>query len=381
MKATTPLARLPLMALAVLTLLAAMWAGLIRIGWDFPSLRDNWVANHGPLMISGFLGTLISLERAVALAATLKTRWPYAAPLFAALGGVVILIGLPTAYISGLIGRGLITLGGLGMVVIFVVINRLRLDWPHAIMGLGALLWLIGDVLWWLYQPLHSVVPWWVGFLVLTIAGERLELARVLLLRRAALATFLTSVGVFLAGLAISGFAPGVGVRVGGLGLIALGVWLLSYDLARKTIRQKGLTRFIAACLLPGYVWLIFAGALWLWWADRFTSGPLYDAMLHSLLLGYVFSMIFGHAPIILPAVMNTAMNYRPTFYAHLALLHASTILRVVGDLAFADPFNPLRKWGGMLNVIAILVFLGNTAGSALVRRANEQPQARNSST
>jgi hypothetical protein len=367
-KPANPLTHLPFMALAALTLLAAMWAGLIRIGWEFPPLRENWIANHGPLMISGFLGTVISLERAVALAAMLKARWPYAAPLFAGLGAVVILVGLPTPYLSGLVGRGLITLGSLGMVLIFVRINRIRLDWPYAIMGLGALLWLAGDVLWWLYQPINHVVPWWVGFLVLTIAGERLELARVLLLRRSALVTFLISAGIFLIGLVLSGFAAGIGVRVGGVGLIALGLWLLRYDLARRTIRQKGLTRFIAACLLPGYVWLIFAGALWLWWADRFTAGPLYDAMLHSLLLGYVFSMIFGHAPIILPAVMSVAMNYSPAFYAHLALLHLSLVLRVTGDLAFADPFNPVRRWGGMLNVIALLVFLANTIRSA--RRA-----------
>jgi hypothetical protein len=205
---------------------------------------------------------------------------------------------------------------------------------------------------------------------VLTIAGERLELARVLLLRRSALVTFLISVGIFLVGLVTSGFAAGIGVRVGGLGLIALGLWLLRYDLARRTIRQKGLTRFIAACLLPGYAWLIFAGVLWLWWADRFTAGPLYDAMLHSLLLGYVFSMIFGHAPIIVPAVMDVATTYSPAFYAHLALLHMSLILRVTGDLAFADPFNPVRRWGGMLNVIALLVFLANT-----VRSARKSPQ------
>src|SRR5574341_1306282 len=151
MRPVIPRARLPLVALAVLTLLAAMWAGLVRIGWQFPPLRENWVGNHGPLMISGFLGTLISLERAVALAAMLKARWPYVAPLFAGLGSAVILVGLPTPYWSGLVGRGLITLGGAGMVVIFAAINRIRLDWPHAIMGLGALLWLVGDVLWWLY--------------------------------------------------------------------------------------------------------------------------------------------------------------------------------------------------------------------------------------
>ncbi len=357
-------ARLPLLALAGMALLAAMWAGLVRLGWALPPLRAAWVANHGPLMISGFLGALISLERAVALSARLNRRWPYAAPLLAGLGGLALLTGLPNP-----LGPGLIALGSLGLALIFVVINRLHLDWAHATMGLGALLWLAGNGLWLAGHPVSHVTLWWAGFLVLTIAGERLELARLLLLNKRALLLFAVGVVLYLIGLLVSLLTFEPGVRWSGLGLLALGLWLLRYDLARKTIRQTGLPRFVAACLLPGYAWLIFAGALWLWRAEVFAGGPLYDAMLHSLLLGFVFSMIFGHAPIILPAVIGLPLAYRPAFYAHLALLHAGLAARVAGDLAF----NPaLRMWGGLFNVIAILLFLGN-----MVRSARWRPSTR----
>ena len=60
--------RYPLLLIALLTLLAATWAGLLRIGWLLPA-PGSLAASHGPLMVSGFLGTLIGLERAVALAA------------------------------------------------------------------------------------------------------------------------------------------------------------------------------------------------------------------------------------------------------------------------------------------------------------------------
>lgn len=356
------------MALGMLALLGGMWAGLVRIGWALPPLRTSLPANHGPLMIFGFLGTVISLERAVALAA-LSTgwgrRWPYAAPLLAGAGALAILAGLPDP-----IGRGLIVLGGLAMVVIFAVIIRARPDWAHATMGAGALLWLVGSVLWWLSRPVYQAAPWWIGFLVLTIAGERLELARVLLLRRSVLTAFIAANGLFLGGLLVSLFNLGIGVRVSGIGLIAVGLWLLRFDLARKTIWQTGLTRYIAACLLPGYFWLAFAGGLWLWWGERFVAGPAYDAMLHSLLLGFVFSVIFGHAPIIIPAVANVAVGYRPAFYTHLALLHISLVLRVAGDLAFVPP---LRMWAGLLNVIALLLFIANT-GLAARRAAARSP-------
>ena len=69
--------RLPLLALSILALLAALWAGLVRLGWSLPVGPPGvlYVA-HGPLMVCGFLGTLISLERAVALG----EGWSYAAP-------------------------------------------------------------------------------------------------------------------------------------------------------------------------------------------------------------------------------------------------------------------------------------------------------------
>jgi hypothetical protein len=79
----------------------------------------------------------------------------------------------------------------------------------------------------------------------------------------------------------------------------------------------------------------------------------------HALFVGFVFSMIFGHAPIIVPAVVGVPIHYRPAFYAHLGLLHVSLIVRMAGDLTF---WLPARQWGGMLNALAIVLFFANTA-------------------
>ena len=83
--------------------------------------------------------------------------------------------------------------------------------------------------------------------------------------------------------------------------------------------------------------------------------------------------MIFGHAPVILPAVTGAPVAYRPRFYAHLALLHLSLALRVSGDLL---PDARLRQWGGSLNVAAILLFLASTAAATIGerRRAGSRP-------
>ena len=354
------LAPMPLMLMAMAALIVALWAGLLRLGWKLPLLDAQTLSNHGPLMVNGFLGTVISMERAVALGRNLGGRHRYMlVPLLAALGGLAMLLRLePVIY------QALSAGSALGLVLIFVVIYRMQPGADHAVMLLAAVMWLVGNLFWLAGSPVPQVVPWWAGFLVLTIAGERLELAAVLLMSKGARATFIAVVGLFTVGLVVMGLAtiwttiplltPALGLRIAGLGLIAMGLWLLRFDIARLTIRRTGLTRYIAACLLPGYVWLIIGGALWLIHGMTF-AGPIYDALLHTIFLGFVISMIFGHAPVIIPAVMGVKIPYRPVFYVHLVLLHLSLILRVWGDLWFNQT---ARLWGGMLNEVAVVLFL-----------------------
>jgi hypothetical protein len=348
----------PIIGLVIFVLLAALWAALGRIGWLMPPLPIPLLGQHGALMISGFLGTLVSLERAVAL----QKRWAYAVPILSALGSIALFSGLP-----GEIGRGLIALAALGLVLVFRLIYRLRPTIDIGTMGLGAIMWLVGNALWLFGQPAYHAAGWWAGFLILTIAGERLELSRVLILNERSRNFFRIALVIFSIGLFVSLIVFDAGLRLAGAGLILFGAWLLRFDVARRTIRKDGLTRFIAACLLPGYVWLMIGGALWLIVGGTSTNGFLYDAMYHALFLGFVFSMIFGHAPIILPAVMPIDVTYRPRFYLHLALLQLSLVVRVSADLFAAQP---VRQWAGLLNVLAILFFLFNMARSMRRRLA-----------
>lgn len=347
--------RFPLLALGMVALLAGLWAGLLRLGWDLPPLRPTLPVAHGPLMVAGFLGTLISLERAVALG----RRWTYAAPLLTGLGALLLIVG-----VAGWPGPLLITLGSLGLVAIFVAIVRRQPAMFNAVMALGALAWLVGNSLWLAGQPIFGVVLWWAGFLVLTIAGERLELGRLVRLSASARLAFALAVALFLGGLAMTIADLDLGARLTGAGLVALALWLLRYDIARRTIRRAELTRFIAACMLSGYVWMGVSGLIAIAYGGV-PAGPRYDALLHTLFLGFVFAMIFGHAPIIFPAVLGGPVAYLRGFYAHLILLHLSLLLRVMGDLA---PWPPGRRWGGLLNVAVILLFLANTVRAA--RRA-----------
>lgn len=347
---------LPFMAAAMLCLLAALWAGLQRFGWGLPALGPALPVAHGPLMVCGFLGTLISLERAVAL----RRAWAYLAPLLAGAGGLLLAAGVGAGA-----GPRLMTAGSAVLVVVFAVLLRQQRDRFMQVMTAGAVAWLVGNVLWLFGAPVPHVVHWWLGFLVLTIAGERLELSRMLRHEAGVERRFVYAAGALGVGLAAATFAPDAGIRLTGAALVALALWLGRYDVVRFTIRTQGLTRYVAACLGAGYVWLLVGGVLMLWHGYA-GAGPVYDAYLHAVFVGFVFSMIFGHAPIIFPAVLGVPIFYRAYLYVPLALLHAALALRTVGDVMF---WHEVRRWGGLGTAVAILLFLAGVIYAVLTTR------------
>jgi hypothetical protein len=343
--------RLLLAVFAILTLVIGLWAALLRLGWNLPWLQPGQALAHGPLMVCGFLGTLISLERAVAHG----RKWSYFAPGLAALGGAALIVGLPNPAASVLI-----SLASLVLIGIFAVIVRRQPAMFTLTMAAGAVAWTIGNALWLAGVPIPEMVHWWMAFLVLTIVGERLELSRFLPPSPGSRPLFASAVGLFVAGLVGSSLIPAYGHWLLGAGMVAMAAWLARFDIARLTIRQGGLPRFAAVCLLAGYVWLAAGGAFAML-AGQWPPVPElgYDAMLHAVFLGFVFSMIFAHAPIIFPAVTGLRLPYRRIFYAHVVLLQLSLIWRIGGDCAGSFI---AYHWGGMLNVAAVLLFLANTA-------------------
>lgn len=345
------------MLTALVALMIGMWAGLLRLGWQMPV--QDFAAAHGALMICGFMGTLISLERAIALRPLLKHDLPYLVPLLAAVGAVSLMVGFSPAPLF-------MTGSSLGLVLIFVFIVYYQPAFYTVVMALGALSWLVGNGLWLAGSAFYEIVPWWIGFLVLTIAGERLELSRVMRVSKTVQRIFMLAVGVLLAGILMTRVDYAAGLRLTGAGEIFVAVWLLRYDIARRTLRQTGLTRFIAVCLFIGYLWLGISGGMAVYYGGV-KAGFIYDAVLHTVFLGFAFSMIFGHAPMIFPSILGIPVNYRSEFYLHLGLLHGSLLLRVVGDVL---TWQTAREWGGLLNVAVLLLFLVNTALSLVKPRA-----------
>ena len=352
--------RFPLLLLAIIALLFAIWAGLLRVGWDWPPIQPALGAAHGPLMVSAFLGTVIGLERAVAL----DRKFAYLVPVLSAASGILLVVG-----ISWSAAGWLQLLASAGLVILFALIVRQHTAIYTVTMAAGSIAWLVGNGLLVSGRPIYAVTPWWIAFLVLTIAGERLELSRVLRLPRYIIHLFTMAAGIFVAGVGLSALNYDLGVRVAGAGMIGLAVWLILFDIARRNLRHRELTRFIAYALFSGYLWLAVGGLLWLIYGGV-PAGPIYDAILHTVFLGFVFGMIFGHAPLIFPSVLRRPMAYLPAFYVPLAFLQISLLMRLVGDLSNNIT---LRQWGSLLNGVTLLLFLAVTV-LALVIGGRQRP-------
>ena len=349
-----PALRAPLLIGAFVSLAAGVGAGLARMGWDEPVAVAALIAWHGPLMICGFFGTVISLERAVALGA----RWTYLGPLFAAIGGLTLVMGGPA-----IAATALLTLGSLVLVAASWVVHRMQPALHTLTILIAAACWVVGNALLAVSGAVAPALPWWIVFLVLTIAGERLELSRFLPPSPVARRVFAVLVGAMVAGALLAAVEPVRGWIPFAGALLGLALWLGKQDIARRTVKEPGLTGFIGACLLSGYAWLAF-GAVMLFANGMAPDAWRWDAGLHAILIGFVFAMVFGHAPIIFPSVLRVTVPWHWTFYLPLALLHASLLLRVAGDLAQSLP---LRAHGGAANAVALAAFVLSTI-AAVVR-------------
>lgn len=327
---------------AGLSLLAALNAGLLLLGVGAPIA--NWAEIHGVLMVAAFLGTLIAMERAVALRKPLG----YLAPALLGLGGIFLLTPAPLV-----LGQLFLIEGALAFVLVYGFLWKRSHDPVVMVQLLGAVHLLMATVTW-LFAPIPWLLPWFIGFLVLTITAERVELARLHMPRSVNNILVLATTALTLSILGTL-FWPDAAVRATAVVLLVFTLWLVRHDVARKFIRGTGLPRFSSAALLGGYFWLVVASAVWLVGGYQF-QGYTYDAVVHAVMLGFAMSMIMAHAPIILPAVLRRPLPYRAAMWAPLGLLHIGLAVRVfAGDLLAS---NLAWQVGGTLNVIAVLLFV-----------------------
>lgn len=344
--------KLPVLLSGALALAFGLGSGLARLGVAVPAPFRERMALHGALMALGFFGTFIHLERAVAFGTSLA----WLAPLLS-MCGVVVLVGLPGLW---QVAAALFALSSLALLPGLTAVLRRQPSLAHALMlaGNACLLTGVGA---WLVSSITLAVSLWSAFLILTITSERLELSALRRPPRAA--------SWLLGALCASLIAGAFGLPLAsGLAMAGIGLWLARYDIAGRLARRgQGLPRFIALNVLLGSGWLVVSGALAL------AAPAARDAQLHSLFLGFVLSMVFAHAPVILPAVLKIQLPFKKRFYAHCGLLQLSVVLRVLGGTTGNES---LRAWSGGLTLAAILMFAASSALACfMLNRSSERIQ------
>ena len=337
------LSRLPFVFLAFICLLTGLWTGLSRIGWDIFILLAT--AHHGAIMVGGFLGTLISLEKIIPL----KKKLLFIIPVLSAFSVLFFILSQPS------ISTVLLILASAGLILVFLYYLRFERSLIYGLMLGGAINWFIGNVLLLTKNFYPLAFPWWVGFILFIITAERLELMKFLPVSQFKKKLFTGLHLAFMIGVIIS--FHGIGNIVCGIALIGISTWLMRNDLIGITIKKNNLTQFVAISLLAGYIALLLTGILFITFSNQWLA---YDAIVHTFFIGFVFSMIFAHGPIILPGVLGiNAKPFHKLLYLWLILLHSSWLIRI-----FADAFTEFmwRKASGIISAVSILAYFVSLA-------------------
>ena len=325
----------------LLALLTGLLGGLSRIGWSIPA--TNLAGLHGFIMVGGFLGTVISFEKTI----TLKHRAWLLVPLISGLSVLFMIVG------NYQMALGLQQAASLGLVIAFFKWLTITKDHYYRIMIIGALSWMIAISGLIAGRVIPSILPWWMAFILFIIVGERLELTKFLPTSKKAKSLLYLLLIVFLAGTFTTYHMPGKYLL--GAALIGIGVWLIRNDIVKISLDKKGRHQYIAILLLIGYIWLLITGFITTFFS---IGGYMYGAMVHSFFLGFAFSMIFAHGPIIIPGIIKQNYDlFSKSLYIWVFGFQLTLLLRLAGDFTSIEV---LRLIGGMGNAIFILCFFVN---------------------
>lgn len=331
--------RIPFMLFAVINLIAGIWAGLIRLGWEIPVTEI--AVHHGAIMVGGFLTTLIALEKAIPL----KKGIVLIVPVISAMS---LMMAVPGYYHPGLY---FLIAGSVGLFFIHGYYTKLYpRDLSIKLMLAGAGCLVVGNVMLMKTQFYPASFPWWMGFLLFTITAERIELSKFLPVSANARYLLIGFLGLFLFGLLIPFHSAGK--YLSAVAMMGIALWMLKHDVMRIGLKKNGLTKFSSVALLIANGWLIVNGILLVLLPDAAYS---YDILVHSFFIGYAFAMIFAHGPIILPGVLGiTSKPFHGVLYGWLFLVQGSLLMRLIADSLLNIEW---RKLSGIFTSAGILLY------------------------
>jgi hypothetical protein len=353
-----------IMALGGLLFLMAAATGIWRIaltrGVLMPRIPE-WLPPHGHLMLGGFLAAVIMFERIIALRIHRLIWVPYAY--------VISALFLPTGSRAALVVH-LIALAG-WIVHRWMAYRQFgKYEKPLvesvAYVTLSAALTHPGGLI---ASPLVALTA--LAFPVVTILVERLELS--LNFRKNGARALLWSLIVWCGLWILSSRIAVPHIRWMGVATLVIAAGCIRYDqtLWVKTSAFQ-LHSFLRRALTVAYVWFILS-ALAMVAASYLPGAVMKDILFHLLGLGFIFTMILAHAPLILPA----AIGKLPPFSVPVipfAIFQLWTVVRILSDLMVA---NSIRIWmsaGWITGILHLVTFIYYMA--LIVRRLRPAGEA-----
>lgn len=335
--------RLPFLFIAAASLITGLWSGLQRLGWDLNLPQAGM--HHGAIMVGGFIGTLISLEKIIPL----KRKVLFLIPFLSGISLLFFFANLPLVSWFCLLAASI----SLSLIFCYYLLREKGII--YLLMLGGGISWLTGNVIL-INEKLYPLAfPWWLAFALFVITAERLELMKFLPVSIRPKTALVVLLMLYVLGILLS--FHGTGSFISGAALVGIAIWLMRYDLIGISIKKSGLTKFVAVALLCGYVSVLLTGIF----VVSLDNQPMaYDAVVHVFFLGFVLSMVFAHGPIILPGVLGVSVKpYHRVLYLWLALLHSSWLIRVTADLYLNFE---VRRYSGWITAIAIIGYFATMA-------------------
>lgn len=363
-RAALPKSRMVLLIGAGLAALLGLVAALIRADLVHPSGKVPLADLHGGLMVYGFLGSAIGLERAVAYRSggSGKPRWGFLAPALGLVGsllGILVMVSSALGFAPGWARIELLagipwTLSMLVLTAVYMGIWCRQASAEVLIQVLGSLVGLVGAAGWVGGLDPAVLAPSWLLFLVLTIVGERVELARAVF-SDIRLESGILGLGLLVVlMLLVQSLTPRVGYPLLGLSLAVLLLVMVGHDVAKATFRHGGLPGFMGTCMLSAYAWGLLAALIWMV-APLDSQTYWGDMALHALAIGFIMTMVIAHVCMIVPSVIRRPLPFHPLLWVAWGLMQVGLLVRLLGTVRL---LTPMWKVGNALNVLGMLAMM-----------------------
>ena len=365
---------------------------LMALNYMYTGLLTGLYGLHPVLMVFGFLAPVIAVERIppkfLAPWAPLSAKLP---PLAAS--SVIVGASLEVSGYSFLVptlvylGASLVSLSS-GLFLAFIVLtlpaSSIRL--PSYYMMLSCIAWMATAVFSAFSLPGGDVpfVLLLLSFPVSFILGERVGLiwsgssAGAKRGLRASLGLISGAVASFL----VASFLP----FYSQLTLLQAGLvlqsasFLMTFWAEMKAFPggrrpMRGIRSYMRWHIKVSYVWGVVGLAIGIYFLSGDMTSHVYDALVHSISVGFVGTMLLAHGPVIIPSVLGRRFDGRSPSYLPLGLLTLANVIRVAGDVLV-----PVLKFEWLYTVIGSSGWLVLLAAASFVARlrkgSGEEPRS-----